>query len=95
MVLVAGAKADDAVFEKAVANSCAASSLVDQTSVSPHNLVDLGAAQAAKERLESHIFDCFETEECQMIRKKADEIAGACRRPEPTVWPASWRHDEL
>jgi hypothetical protein len=85
LVLV-GANADDALFINAVANSRA---VLESSPLPPGQILAFGAAQAAKERLESQVDGCTEPEECGELRRKADVIAGTYEPLKPSVWPAS------
>src|SRR5436305_4968219 len=91
MVMMNGPNADVPHLRNAVLRSRAASRLIDQPSIPGHRAVVMGAAQAAKDRLESQIDDCSEPGECIEIRKQAVRITGECRVPEPSLWPAVGR----
>ena len=64
MVMMNGPNADVPHLRNAVLRSRAASRLIDQPSIPGHRAVVMGAAQAAKDRLESQIDDCSEPGEC-------------------------------
>ena len=96
MLMLAGLNADDSSFVDAIANSRAVSYLDDPSPLPPHHVLALGATQAAKEALESQIDDCGEPEECEVLRRKADTIAGTYKPLKPSAWPAGGlRHVEL
>jgi hypothetical protein len=98
MVMMSGPNADVPHLRNAVLRSRAASHLIDQPSIPGHRAVAMGAARAAKDRLESQIDDCSEPKECIEIRKQADRIAGKYKVPKPSIWPAVGRlhlHQEL
>ena len=95
-LILLGAKADEPSFVDAVMNSQAASYVDHQFHIPPSQIMALGAAQAAKDGLESQIDDCGEPSECENIRRKADAIAGTYRPLQPSTWPATGlRHVEL
>jgi hypothetical protein len=95
MLILAGSRTDDPLFIDALAKSQAASFLHDNSPLLPAHILALGAAQTAKDRLESQIDDCSELEECVDLRWKADAIAGPFRPLVPSTWPATGlRHDE-
>jgi len=92
-LMLVGANADDALFMNAVANSRA---VLESSPLLPGQILAFGAAQAAKERLESQVDDCGEPEECMELRRKADAIAGTYKPLNPSLWPANrLNHVEL
>jgi hypothetical protein len=98
MVMTTGSNPNDPRLRNAVLRSHASTHLVDQpnTSILRHRAVVMGAARAAKDRLESHGNDCGEWDECYEIRQQADRIAGKYNGPVPSIWPAVARlHQEL
>lgn len=95
-LMLVGTNADDPVFVNAVANSRAVSYLDDHCRLPSHQVLALGAAQAAKDGLELQVDDCGEPTECEDLREKADAISGTYRPPKPSIWPAMGpRHGEL
>ena len=88
-VLLAGAAADGPLLRDAVAKSHAAPYLIDQALVPSHQLLVIGAAQEAKDRLERHVDDCGELEDCTALRRKADLMAGRYVPPKPPPLPSS------
>jgi hypothetical protein len=96
MLMIIGANSKDSPFADALAKSRAVPYLVDHASLPPHQVLALGAAQAAKDGLETQPDDCGEPAECEEIRRKANSIAGTYRPLLPSSWPASGsRHVEL
>ena len=95
-LMLVGANADDPWFADAIANSRAFSYLDDHSPVPARQVLGLGAAQAAKEGLETQVDDCGEPADCEDLRRKADAIAGTYRPLKPSTWPATGpRHVEL
>lgn len=95
-VILVDPKAKDFVFADLVAKSRAAPMLEEEHHLPSGHIQALGAAQAAKDRLESQIDDCGESAECEDLRRKADSLAGSCSLPRPSTWPAiGLRHLEL
>ena len=95
-LILVGLRTKDAVFVDALAKSRAASILESYASLPPEEILILGAAQAAKEALETQVDDCGEPEEYVKLRRKADRIAGAYRPLKPATWPVLGpRHVEL
>ncbi|KAL8671350.1 MAG: hypothetical protein Q9168_004160 [Polycauliona sp. 1 TL-2023] len=94
-IILAGSGTEQPFF----ASDLRASSLsqyLDDPPLANRHLVAFGAAQVAKDRLESHSDDCGESRKCEELRRKADAIAGPFRPPVPTIWPSvGLRHDEL
>lgn len=96
MLILAGSRTDDPLFVNTLVESQAASLLCDNRPLLPAHILALGAAQTAKDRLESQIDDCSELGECVDLRRKADAIAGPFRPLVPSIWPATGlRHDEV
>jgi hypothetical protein len=92
-LLVLGSHVGDKLFMDAIANSRA---IVDSNDLALDRILGFGAAQAAKERLESHSDDCGEWEECDELRREADAIAGKYKAVKPSSWPSTrFRHSEL
>ncbi|KAL8999979.1 MAG: hypothetical protein Q9169_001224 [Polycauliona sp. 2 TL-2023] len=72
------------------------SEYLDDPQLPARHLLAFGAAQVAKDGLESHSDDCGESKDCGELRRKADAIAGPFRPPVPSIWPSvGLRHDEL
>ena len=71
-MVVVGGNAGHAQVEDAIAQSRAVPLLIDQSDISPHQIVPMGAARVAKDRLERQPFDCLELQECRDIRHEAD-----------------------
>lgn len=95
-LMIIGANANDSPFANAHAKSHAVPYLVGHASLPPHQVLAFGAAQAAKDRLETRPDDCGEPAECEEIRRKADAVAGPYRPLLPSTWPVSGsRHLEL
>jgi hypothetical protein len=95
MLILAGSRTDDPLFVDALAMSQVASFLGDYSSLPPAHILALGAAQTAKDKLESQVDDCSEQQECADLRRKADAIAGPFKPLKPSIWPAvGLRHDE-
>jgi hypothetical protein len=95
-LMLAGSGIDDPLFIDVLARSHAARYLNDHSSIPSRYILAMGAAQVAKDALESHKDDCSEAEECLDLRRKADIIAGIYRPRTPPTWPAAGlRHQEL
>lgn len=95
-IILVGAKADDPAFKKAVADSHAAPYLHGHPQLPSTHILAFGAAQAAKDGIESQKDDCGEPAACEDLRRMADEIAGTYQPPKPSTWPATGpRHLEL
>ncbi|KAI4118989.1 MAG: hypothetical protein LQ345_001020 [Seirophora villosa] len=62
--------------------------LDDQPPLPARHLLTFGAAQAAKDLLETQFDDCLESRECDGLRRKADAISGPFRPPVPSIWPS-------
>ncbi len=95
-LMLIGPNVDDPSFADAIAKSRAVSYLDENFPLPAGQILALGAAQSAKERLDFQVDDCGEPEECQELRRKADVIAGTYRPLRPSTWPvAGPRHAEL
>lgn len=92
-LILLGSHVRDKLFVDAIANSRA---IADSNNFAPDRILGFGAAQAAKERLESHSDDCGEWEECDELRREADAIAGKYKAVKPSSWPSTrFLHSEL
>lgn len=77
-VILLGSFIDQPAFKKAVSISRISSLIVEYPiDIDPEQTVVLGAAKVAKDNLESQNEDCIEDDECEEIRRKADELAGS------------------
>lgn len=77
-VILLGPFIDQPAFKKAVSISRISSLIVGYPSdIDPEHTVVLGTAKVAKDNLESQNEDCLEDDECEEIRRKADEMAGS------------------
>ncbi|KAL8891284.1 MAG: hypothetical protein Q9215_001697 [Flavoplaca cf. flavocitrina] len=95
-VIFAGTGVDQPSFLEALRASSIKDYLDDQPPLPARHLLAFGAAQIAKDELESQPDDCSEPTECEELRRKADAISGPFRPPVPSVWPSvGVRHDEL
>ena len=89
-LMLVGSRTEDAVSAGALVKSHAASILEKSHALlPPQQILALGAAQAAKGKLETQIDDCGEPEECVELRREADRIAGVYRSLKPSAWPVS------
>lgn len=98
MVMITGPGANEPHLQQAIQSSKASSLLINQSSVPADRVAAMGAAQAAKDNLERQFDDCGEPDECYMIRREADQIAGKFSPLRPSIWPAAGLrhfHDEL
>ncbi|KAL8907173.1 MAG: hypothetical protein Q9171_005964 [Xanthocarpia ochracea] len=95
-VIFAGTGVDQPSFVEALQASSIKDYLDDQPPLPARHLLAFGAAQVAKDQLESQPDDCSESRECEELRRKADAISGPFRPPVPSIWPSvGVRHDEL
>ena len=76
--ILTGHWTDHSIFRKAIRNSKISSLPVpNPKQTSTTNAVALGAAKIVKDRMESQGEDCFEDDECERVRMKADQRAGS------------------
>ncbi|KAL8766374.1 MAG: hypothetical protein Q9209_006844 [Squamulea sp. 1 TL-2023] len=95
-IILSGTGVDQPTFVEALRASSIDQYLDDQPPLPARHLITFGAAQVAKDLLESQPDDCLESSECSELRKKADAISGPFRPPVPSIWPSVGpRHDEL
>lgn len=96
-IILCGTGVDRPSFVEALRASSINQYLDDQQPPLPaRHLLTFGAAQAAKDLLETRFDDCLEPRECDEVRRKADAISGPFRPPVPPIWPSVGpRHDEL
>ena len=87
--MLVGINADNALFVNAIGNSRA---VLESSPLPPGQILAFGAAQAAKEGLESQVDDCTKPEKCRELRMKADAITGIYELLSPYVWPANRHH---
>ena len=98
MVMITGPGANEPHLLQAIQSSKASSLLINQSSVPADRVAAMGAAQVTKDNLERQIDDCGEFNECSIIRREADRIAGKLSPLKPSIWPAAGLHryhDEL
>ncbi|KAL8853158.1 MAG: hypothetical protein Q9221_002040 [Calogaya cf. arnoldii] len=95
-IILSGTGVDQPSFVEALRASSINGYLDDQPPLPARHLLAFGAAQVAKDLLESQPDDCSESRECDELRRKADAMSGPFRPPVPSVWPSvGLRHDEL
>ncbi|KAL8726882.1 MAG: hypothetical protein Q9166_006434 [cf. Caloplaca sp. 2 TL-2023] len=95
-IILSGTGVDQPSFVEALRASSINQYLDDQPPLPARHLLTFGAAQVAKDLLESQPDDCLESRECDELRRKADAISGPFRPPVPSIWPSVGpRHDEL
>lgn len=94
--IFSGTGVDQPSFVEALRASNISQYLDDQPPLPVQHLLAFGAAQVAKDQLESQPDDCSELRECDELRRKVNAISGPFRPPIPPVWPSfGVRHEEL
>lgn len=95
-VILSGAVVHQPSLKDALRASRIKEYLDDQPPLPARHILAFGAAQVAKDALESQPDGFSESRECEELRRKADAISGPFRPPVPSVWPSvGVRHDEL
>ncbi|KAL8650904.1 MAG: hypothetical protein Q9226_004947 [Calogaya cf. arnoldii] len=95
-IILSGTGVDQPSFVEALRASSMNGYLDDQPPLPARHLLAFGAAQVAKDLLESQPDDCSESRECDELRRKVDAMSGPFRPPVPSIWPSVGpRHDEL
>lgn len=97
MIALAGSGVGLSIFQQALELSNAVGRTEMDDAVKPEDIIVQGAAEVAKDYLETRDTDCSEFDECLDIHCEADRIAGEYQFRRPKIWPAvnnrHWRTD--